>query len=335
VYRHTSNNFASASYLGLVYAAVFEDSDPAVGTTYYYWVTTVKNLLESDPSAPDTGVRPLVPPPPPAYVSATDGTSGDVIGVTWPSVSGATGYEIWRGLSSDSASASFLADVGAVTSYDDDSPTDGTNYWYFIKAVNAAGAGDFSAGDMGYAVVPYQPAMPSTSVDNPNYVRVTWLGTTHARHYSVWRNTVDNFATAVEIETDNTSLAYDDVDAPFDQNLYYWIVAHNDLGAGPESPSAVGYSPETPPAVPFISNLFAGTGVVIIQWAQALNATDYEFIACYSNDVADVAGQELTGDGTEYIWPAGVSGVTFWVGLRSVNRAGASAWSSLLTVYVP
>lgn len=334
VYRHTSNSFGSATLLGLVYTEAFEDSDPAIGTTYYYWVTALKNSLESAPSSPDTGLRPLVPPPPPTNVFATNGTAGDKITVTWDSVSGATGYEIWRATVNDSGAASYFDEVGAVTSFDDETPTDGTNYYYFLKSINSAGAGDFSAGDMGYAVVPAQPATPGATLDNPNYVRVTWSAATHAKHYSVWRNTVDNFATAVEIETNNTTLTYDDVDAPFEQNLYYWIVPHNDLGAGPESLSTVGFSPEIPPATPAVFSLFGGIGVATIEWSHVASATDYEFIACYSNDIGDVADQELTGYVTGHLWSAGVNGVSFWVGIRAVNRAGASDWTSLLTVYV-
>ncbi|KHD36296.1 chitinase [Clostridium acetobutylicum] len=75
-------------------------------------------------------------PPAPTGLTATSVTSSDV-SLSWQTVSGASGYRIYRAISSDS-NYSLLATVSTNT-YKNTSLSSGTKYWYFVKAYNSYG----------------------------------------------------------------------------------------------------------------------------------------------------------------------------------------------------
>jgi cytochrome c peroxidase len=76
VFRHTSNDSASAISLGTTAAGAFFDTTAVVGQNYFYWVRSENGSVVSSLSVPDQGMRaggviagpvqPLAPPPEPA-----------------------------------------------------------------------------------------------------------------------------------------------------------------------------------------------------------------------------------------------------------------------------
>ena len=71
-----------------------------------------------------------------AFASSTSAT------ITWNAKLGATSYQLYRGTSSNSSSASRIATVSG-TSYTNTSLSSGTQYYYWVKAVTPAGTTDF------------------------------------------------------------------------------------------------------------------------------------------------------------------------------------------------
>jgi len=70
-------------------------------------------------------------------------------------------YEVWRNTANNSTTASRIPQSVASTSYDDTGAVAGTTYYYWVKAVNAAGTSSFSSPDSGYA---YKGIPPISSV---------------------------------------------------------------------------------------------------------------------------------------------------------------------------
>ena len=99
-------------------------------------------------SASDSGLRGTgADPSSPTRVKATDGDCNSVL-VNWRAASGATGYEVWRGTSTNSANASLIG-TSATLTFVDTTGSAGVIYFYWAKATNACGTSGFSNRDRG------------------------------------------------------------------------------------------------------------------------------------------------------------------------------------------
>ncbi|MFC1454269.1 hypothetical protein ACFLQL_03720, partial [Verrucomicrobiota bacterium] len=83
-------------------------------------------------------------PPPPTGVSASFDFYIDRVRVSWNPANTATGYEVWRATTDDSAQAASIGTGITVTNYDDTAATAGTSYYYWTKTINANGTSVFS-----------------------------------------------------------------------------------------------------------------------------------------------------------------------------------------------
>ncbi len=112
----------------------------------------VSNAAGISTSATATLTVAQVTPPPdvPASVSASDGAFTDKVRVTWAAAPRAASYQVWRHTSDDSGAAVQLASGIADTSYNDTGAAADMTYFYWVSAVNAAGASAFSEADTGY-----------------------------------------------------------------------------------------------------------------------------------------------------------------------------------------
>jgi hypothetical protein len=73
----------------------------------------------------------------------SEGDTNQKITLDWTKSSGATGYKIYR--DTTSPATTLLTTVGDVDTYDDDTVDDQQEYFYRLKATNAAGDSDFSS----------------------------------------------------------------------------------------------------------------------------------------------------------------------------------------------
>lgn len=110
------------------------------------WPMIQRDLLHS-------GRASSAPPAPGAahIVVASDGSFNDRVRISWPSITGAWFYEVWRMSVTNLTDAAILApSLTGTNTFDDRSAVEGIEYFYFVRAGNSAGLGEFSPTDLGY-----------------------------------------------------------------------------------------------------------------------------------------------------------------------------------------
>ncbi len=123
-------------------------STQATGSDYKIRITSTRYGSYTDTS--NTNFTIMGPPPPPANVSASDGTYPDRVEVTWAASSGATSYTVYRATSPRRLARKTSLGTTSGTSFNDTTATPGKTYYYYVKASNTYGTSDFSSYDAGY-----------------------------------------------------------------------------------------------------------------------------------------------------------------------------------------
>jgi hypothetical protein len=150
--RITWNAAARATSYDIYRNGVFVANDaaspfldvPGNTSTHSYTVRARNTCGTSGLSAANSGWANAAPPAP-AGVSASDGTAGCLVRVSWTAAPRATSYEVYR----DGA----LVGTPAASPYDDN-PGDNNPHSYTVRAKNACGTSTFSSPNTGYADCP-------------------------------------------------------------------------------------------------------------------------------------------------------------------------------------
>ncbi|WHX48163.1 S-layer homology domain-containing protein [Paenibacillus woosongensis] len=141
VYMSTTPG-AYGTALGSVVSTVYSYTalDLTNGTTYYFMIRATNAGGES-PDSNEASATPQVPAPGvPNLLTAESGNAA--ITLTWAPVSGSTGYNIYQRLGSDTYGAEVATVTGSVYNYQVTGLTNGTMYYFAIKAVNPGGISD-------------------------------------------------------------------------------------------------------------------------------------------------------------------------------------------------
>ena len=178
----------------------------------------------------------VVVPSAPSSVALTSATSESVT-ISWSSVSGASGYSVWRG--SSTVDAKKIAEVGDRTEYADRNGTPGVSYTYWVKASNAAGESDFSA--MSVTAMLELAAPEGVAASDGAYSEktvVTWKPVAGATHYRVVR-AGSAIGTKTEISGWQTGTSYEDKSGAAGTRYWYFVeAATSDGGANASAYSA-------------------------------------------------------------------------------------------------
>jgi len=188
------------------------------GNGYDYYVTAVgANFMESQPSNIVSVTPSLAVPNAPTSPSATSafatvgGTPNTpVVNLAWspPSSGNApTGYSVYRGTAAGAESATALATLGTVLSYQDQTALPGTQYFYTIKALDAAGNSAASS-----EVSAKTACLPPTITVTPGdtIANVNWGAVTGASGYNVKRRSPSGSGTFATIAANVSGTSYPD-----------------------------------------------------------------------------------------------------------------------------
>ena len=157
VYRGTTSGGESSTPIatGLT-GTSYTDNSVTNGTTYFYKVAAVNSVGTSGQSNEASATPQPTVPLAPAGLTATAGNAQ--VALAWVVSSGATSYNVYRGVSSGGESSTPIATGLTSNSYTNTGLTNGTTYYYKVAAVNSAGTGSTTL------EVSATPSAPQTAV---------------------------------------------------------------------------------------------------------------------------------------------------------------------------
>ena len=345
VYRGTSPAGESATPVATNVAMTsFTDSGLVNGTTYYYTVAAVNSAgtspYSNEASATPVLVQATVPSAPRSLV-ATSGNDSASLSWSAPASNGGspvTGYDVYRGTSPGTESATPLATNVSASSYTDASALNGTTYYYTVAAINAVGISPQSneASATPQASVPSAPLGLVASGGNGSVV-LSWAlpandGNSPITGYDVYRGTSPGAESGTPLATNVASTAFTDTSVVNGTTYYYKVAAVNGVGVSPQSgeASATPSQPATVPSAPQGLTAAGGNGAVNLSWT-----------APASNGGAAVNGYDVyrgTSPGAESGTPVATSvtgtaftdtgltdGTTYYYTVTALNAVGMSA----------
>ena len=220
----------------------YTDSSVANGTIYYYEVTAVNSGGEGPASSQATATT---RPGAPSSLTASAGNAQVMLSWIAPSPNGnapIAGYNVYRSTTSGGPWGTPLngGTPVATTSYTDSAVTNGTTYYYEVKAANSGGEGPASNQASATAGAPSAPTNLTASTPSHTSVTLTWIapannGSTITK-YIIYRSTDGSQGSPVATLMGNPpATTYTDTGLTHNTTYYYEVVAVNANGQGPPS----------------------------------------------------------------------------------------------------
>ncbi len=330
IYRADEDNSGEALQIGTDTASPYVDFTALPGQTYWYFVKATNSCGGSELSTGDAGTRVTLPPAP-INLQATDSTLCDRITLTWDALAGYTQYDIWRG-SVNNFGQALKIDVNKNTPYQDITAAPNTTYWYWVTRKGQCGESDPSNANSGRRkTTPGSP--PNVDASDASYcdhVQISWASATNATSYRIYRNTVNNSATATHV-TSVIGNSYGDYSAPTG-TLYYWVRSVGDCGDGALSATTIG-SRSGLAAMTGNVNATDGTecNSVVISWTSSTPGAFFEIRRNgISNDPFSATVIGVTGQ-SPFIDQTAQPGTTYYYWVREVTACGPGVYGSLDT----
>jgi len=339
VWVGTSNNSDSAQkydddITGSIMEAIITGLDNE--TTYYVWIKA-KNVVGTSGFSLSANAKPSAFADVPETPDMPTVTSGNrVLSISWQAVEGALSYEVWTGVTSNSANAEkYGADVSG-TAVTLTGLSNGTVYYIWLKAKNNIGTSGFSPIASGISSAssepPQAPANAPVVTAGNRWLTLSWEAVEGANAYELWVGTTINPTTASKRGDDVSALSATIIGLTNDTTYYVWIKAKNSMGTSGFSPIASG----TPsmfavaPQAPAAPVIVVGNEQITVNWTAVEGARAYEIWMGTSNNSASAEKDGVDVDeSTSFSRTiSGLSnGTTYYVWLKAKNNVGTSGFS--------
>ena len=320
IYRSTSSS-GTFTEVGTSTTLSFTNTGLTAGTIYYYKVAAYNSSgTGSQSSTVNTTPIPGIP----TGLTATS-SSASSITVSWSSVSGATGYIIYR---SDSASGTF-SQVGTstTTSYTNSYLSAGTTYYYKVAASNNGGASEMTNA-ISAITLPNYPTGVTATVASSNSISLNWSSVASGvTGYRVYHSTSSSgsfseVGTSATTSFTSTGLASGTIH-------YFRVAAYNSGGTGNQSDTV---NARTISGTPVGVTATAASFSITINWNSEVGATGYRI---YRSDNATSTFAEIgTSYSTTFTDTGLTSGARFYYKVASYNSSGTSVQSSTVNAIV-
>ena len=270
IYRSTDNvNF---SIIRRTTGLSYTDTTAAAGTTYYYKVRAINGADISLFCAAQSIKSPAVPSAP--TMTLTTDRSGKPV-LNWTSVKDASAYEVYRSTTGAAGSYKIVRRTSGLTWTDTSTEMDKT-YYYVVRAKNGNLCGKFCAAkSVKCPIILSAPTMTLDLDRSANKPVISWPAVPFAAQYEIYRSTT-GANKSYRIIRRTSGLTYTDTTAASGTTYYYTVRAMRSTASGTIYSSFCKVQ-STLPAVPTMTlQVNSTTGLPVISWKKAANATQYE-----------------------------------------------------------
>jgi len=253
--------------------------------------------------------------------------------LTWTGSTGATSYSVYRGTSAGGESGTAIVTGVTAATYTDTGLSNGTKYYYVVEAVNGGGSSGPSS-EANATPEPPSPLAPTNlnGAAGNTMVVLTWIASSGATSYSVYRGTSAGSESGTPIVTGVTGATYTDTGLTNGVKYYYTVKAVN--GGGSSGPSNEANATPEPPAPAAPTGLTAKLvpGAVKLSWQPSAGATSYTIYS--ASTLKGVFSLVITGvTTTNYTDLASRKGAVYEV--FAVNGVGPSSAATVVAVGGP
>lgn len=265
----------------------------------------------------------------PAAPTELDADAGNgSVKLTWKASAGATSYQVFRGLTSGGQENTPIATNIAGTTYTNTGLTNGTRYYYRLKAINNFGASGYSSqvSAVPTVVIPAPTTAPSNVVATPSDTKITlnWNAVSGATGYRIFRGTTSGGQSSTPVGTVNGT-SFGDAGLTNGTAYFYKVAAFNTGGQGPMS-AQVSATPTTALTAPSVTAT-AGDAQITLAWPAVAGAAGYRVFrgttsgGQSSTPIATVNGNSFVNTGL-------TNGTAYFYKVAAFNNGGQGPMSA-------
>ena len=229
VYKSTSSNISSFTLVNSTTITSYTVPGLTNGTTYYFVVTAVNSAGQSNASneAYATPAAPLTAPAPPTGLVANAGNTQ--VSLTWNASAGATSYEVYEATTNGGPYSS--VNVTSNTNYTVTGLTNGTTYYFVVRAINSVGTSSNSTQANATPAVPPPSAPTGVAASGGNgQVQINWNSVSGATSYNIYWSTASGVTPQNGTKIANVTSPYTQTGLTNGTIYYYVVTAVNSSG---------------------------------------------------------------------------------------------------------
>jgi uncharacterized protein (DUF1800 family)/fibronectin type 3 domain-containing protein len=301
--------------IGAVTGLAYTNGGLANGTPYSYRVAAYTKG-GNGPFSSEVTATPMAPP-----LGLTAAAGDQQVALSWQPSAGALAYSVYRSTSSLLATFVPVATDVVSTGFVDIGLTNGTTYFYRVRAHAAGGVSALSSKVYAKPVPPPPASAPANLVAVPGNARVTltWEAVANATAYRIFRSTTGTFDPKPIAKV--TTLTFKNGGLVNGTAYSYRVTAYNLGGDGPFSEIAA--TPVAAPPAPTGVTATAGDRQVTVAWTLVHEATTYNvFRSTTPGRAGTLVASGLTA--TPFVDNGVENGPTYYYTISAINAGGQS-----------
>ncbi|WP_456049005.1 S-layer homology domain-containing protein [Acetivibrio cellulolyticus] len=262
----------------------------------------------------------------PAATAIQSAVAGDgQVTITWSNVSGATSYKVYKSSTSGTYGAPEQTVAENVYSYDAVGLTNGTTYYFVVKASNAGGD-SINSNEVSATPQVAAPGAPvlQTAVAGDGRVTLTWSAIEGSDGYKVYESTASGTYTT-PANTVAGSVYSCEVIGLNNGMAYYFVVKSSNPGGDSAYSNEVSATPQvSAPSAPTGVTATAGNAKVVLNWTGVSGATGYKIYQAASTEAYESPLTTVAGDVYSYDATALTNGTIYYFVIKATNEGGDS-----------